>query len=299
MILTWDRGSNPELSFLEKKGEKNIYSYLFLLLSTTLSNIMEKRIELERRGKEPAQVKELNLDNARATQIEGLTDEYTNLETLSLINVGLTTLKGFPKLPKLKKLELSDNRISNGLGALKDCPLLTHLNLSNNKIKDLEAIEPVKSFDSLTHLDLFNNDICNSDEYRTKVFKLLPNLKYLDDADADDNDEAEEESDVDDVDEGEDGEPGGANGAEEEDDDDDDDDDEDGDDESDDGSDEEDGEDEGEMTLSDLYGKNLDDDEDGEDFVEGDGEEEDDDDDIDEEDEPSSKKPKVEEDKDA
>ena len=32
------------------------------------------------------------------------------------------------------------------------------------------------------------------------------------------------------------------------------------------------------MTLSDLYGKNLDDDEDGEDFVEGDGEEEDDDD---------------------
>jgi len=258
---------------------------------------MEKRIELERRGKEPAQVKELNLDNARATQIEGLTDEYANLETLSLINVGLTTLKGFPKLPKLKKLELSDNRISNGLGALKDCPLLSHLNLSNNKIKDLEAIEPLKSFDSLTHLDLFNNDICNSDEYRTKVFKLLPNLKYLDDADADDNDEAEEESDVDDVDEGEDGEPGDANGAEE-DDDDDDDDDEDGDDESDDGSDEDDDEDAGEMTLSDLYGKNLDDDEDGEDFVEGDGEEEDDDD-IDEEDEPSSKKPKVEEDKDA
>ena len=89
------------------------------------------------------QVKELNLDNARATQIEGLTDEYANLETLSLINVGLTTLKGFPKLPKLKKLELSDNRISNGLGALKDCPLLSHLNLSNNKIKDLEAIEPL------------------------------------------------------------------------------------------------------------------------------------------------------------
>ena len=55
------------------------------------------------------------------------------------------------------------------------------------------------------------------------------------------------------------------------------DDDEDGDDESDDGSDEDDDEDAGEMTLSDLYGKNLDDDEDGEDFVEGDGEEEDDD----------------------
>ena len=85
----------------------------------------------------------MNLDNARATQIEGLTDDYVSLENLSLINVGLTTLKGFPKLPKLTKLELSDNRISNGLGALKDCPLLSDLNLSNNKVKDLEAIEPL------------------------------------------------------------------------------------------------------------------------------------------------------------
>ena len=52
------------------------------------------------------QVKELNLDNARATQIEGLTDEYTNLETLSLINVGLTTLKDFLNLPKLEKTQV-------------------------------------------------------------------------------------------------------------------------------------------------------------------------------------------------
>lgn len=36
------------------------------------------------------QVTELNLDNCRATQIEGLSDEYTSLELLSMINVGLT-----------------------------------------------------------------------------------------------------------------------------------------------------------------------------------------------------------------
>merc|ERR1711881_688392 len=198
--------------------------------------------ELERRGKEPAQIKELNLDNARATQIGGLSDEYVNLETLSLISVGLTTLKGFPKLASLKKLELSDNRISNGLQALQECPKLSHLNLSNNKLKDLEAIEPLKSFEQLTHLDLFNNDICNIEEYRTKVFKLLPNLKFLDDADADDNDEEESDDE-------------GANGAEE------------GGEEDEDDSDElsDDEEDDGEMTLSDLYKKNLDDDVDGED----------------------------------
>ena len=47
---------------------------------------------------------ELNLDNCRATIVEGLTDDFTNLESLSLINVGLTTLKGFPKLPNLRKV---------------------------------------------------------------------------------------------------------------------------------------------------------------------------------------------------
>lgn len=56
------------------------------------------------------QIKELNLDNCRSTSIEGLTDEFTALEKLSLINVGLTSLKSFPKLASLKKLELSDNR---------------------------------------------------------------------------------------------------------------------------------------------------------------------------------------------
>ena len=50
------------------------------------------------------QVKELVLDNCRSTHIVGLTDEFVALESLSLINVGLTSLKGFPKLSSLKKV---------------------------------------------------------------------------------------------------------------------------------------------------------------------------------------------------
>ena len=46
-------------------------------------------------------------------------------------------------------------------------------------------------FQNLTHLDLFNNDVCNVDDYRAKMFKMLPSLKYLDDADVDGN-EAED-----------------------------------------------------------------------------------------------------------
>lgn len=29
-----------------------------------------------------------------------------------------------------------------------------------------------QNFKQLTHLDLFNNDVCNSDDYRAKVFQV-------------------------------------------------------------------------------------------------------------------------------
>lgn len=181
---------------------------------------MQSRIELELRGKEAAAIKELNLDNCRATQIEGLTDDFVNLETLSLIAVGLTTLKGFPNLPNLRKLELSDNRISNGLNNLLGCTHLTHLNLSNNKIKDMEIIGPLAKLEHLSHLDLFSCEITSQATYREEIFKLLPNLKYLDnfdrenkedeeddeeyaDGDDDEDDEDEEEGDDDEEDDGE------------------------------------------------------------------------------------------------
>ncbi|KAG5890020.1 hypothetical protein JTB14_012642 [Gonioctena quinquepunctata] len=157
---------------------------------------MENRLELEKRGKKPADIVELILDNSRSTSIVGLTDEYVNLQILSLINVGLTSLKGFPKLPNLRKLELSDNRISNGLNLLETSPKLTHLNLSGNKIKDLETLEPLKNLKYLKNLDLFNNEATTLENYREKVFKLIPNLKYLDGFDEQDG-EAEEDSDLD------------------------------------------------------------------------------------------------------
>nr|XP_056721845.1 acidic leucine-rich nuclear phosphoprotein 32 family member A [Euleptes europaea] len=150
---------------------------------------MKKRIHLELRNRTPSDVKELVLDNCRSNEgkIEGLTDEFEELEFLSTINVCLTSVANLPKLNKLKKLELSDNRISGGLEVLADkCPNLTHLNLSGNKIKDLSTIEPLEKLENLKSLDLFNCEVTNLNDYRDNVFKLLPQLTYLDGYDRDD-----------------------------------------------------------------------------------------------------------------
>uniref|UniRef100_A0A8C6U4B6 Acidic leucine-rich nuclear phosphoprotein 32 family member n=1 Tax=Neogobius melanostomus TaxID=47308 RepID=A0A8C6U4B6_9GOBI len=187
---------------------------------------MKKRIHLELRNRTPSDVKELVLDNCRSNEgkIEGLTDEFEELEFLSTINVGLTTVAHLPKLNKLKKLELSDNRISGGLEVLADkCPNLTHLNLSGNKIKDLSTIEPLKEVKTLKSLDLFNCEVTNLNEYKDNVFKLLPQLTYLDGYDKDDkeapdsdaevyaeglDDDEDDEDDVDEEEDDEDAAPG-------------------------------------------------------------------------------------------
>ncbi|XP_076648644.1 acidic leucine-rich nuclear phosphoprotein 32 mapmodulin isoform X1 [Halictus rubicundus] len=229
---------------------------------------MEKRIELEKRGRTPGEIKELVLDNCRSTYIVGLTDEFAALESLSLINVGLTSLKGFPKLSSLRKLELSDNRISGGLNLLQSSPKLTHLNLSGNKIKDLDTLQPLKEFKNLKNLDLFNNEVTNLDNYREKVFSLIPSLRYLDGFDIHDREADDTEGEDDEVNGNEDGD-GDANEEDSEE-----------------VSDEEDDEDfdEGGVGLEAVYKDGLEDDSDEDDFL-CDGEEEEDDDDG-EDDEP-------------
>jgi len=244
---------------------------------------MRKRIDLELRGQGPETIKELNLDSCRGQQLDGLTDDFKNLEILSMINVGLTTLKGWPKLNNLRKLELSDNRIFGGLDNLLSCPNLTHLNLSGNKIKELEDLAPLAKLSSLRNIDLFNCEVTKIANYRDKVFKLLPTLKFLDGFDLNEQEDEEEEYGCEDSD----GDVEGEDDDEDEEDDDEDDDEDEEDDEEDDeevegengaakggegseeGSEEDEDEedcDENEVGLSYLQKDNLEDDEDDEDF---------------------------------
>ncbi|XP_053552767.1 LOW QUALITY PROTEIN: acidic leucine-rich nuclear phosphoprotein 32 family member E-like, partial [Bombina bombina] len=184
---------------------------------------MKKRISLELRNKSPSEVAELVLDNCRSGdgEIEGLSDEFKELEFLSMANVELSSLAKLPKLPKLRKLELSDNNISGGLDMLAErCPSLTYLNLSGNKIKDLSTVEALINLKNLKSLDLFNCEITNLEDYRENIFQRLSQITYLDGFDQEDNEAPDSEEEDDEGEEDDEDEPGPPGESEEEEDDD-------------------------------------------------------------------------------
>ncbi|XP_059761765.1 acidic leucine-rich nuclear phosphoprotein 32 family member B-like isoform X1 [Balaenoptera ricei] len=166
---------------------------------------MKRRIHLELRNQTPAAVQELVLDNCKSNdgKIEGLMAEFVNLEFFSLINValgfpGFISVSNLPKLPKLKELEPSDNRIFGGLDMLAEkLPNLTHLNLSGNKLKDISTLEPSKKLECPKSLDLFNCEVTNLNDYQESVFKLLPQLTYLDGYDREDSETPDSDAEVD------------------------------------------------------------------------------------------------------
>jgi acidic leucine-rich nuclear phosphoprotein 32 family protein A/C/D len=162
--------------------------------------------ELAKHDNDPKKIRKLILDGCSAP-LEGLSAKFSELEQLSLTNVGLTTLKDFPHLPKFKKLALSDNNISGGLDALEKAKLdqLQILLLGGNKIKDLSELSALKSMKKLQFLDLFGCPVAEMKDYREKVFEMLPQVKYLDGVDKEGN-EAEVVSDEDEEDDNGEGE---------------------------------------------------------------------------------------------
>lgn len=226
---------------------------------------MKKRISQELGDKKPAEVMELILDSCLSAdgEVEGLSEDFTKLEVLSLSNVGLTSLNKLPKLPKLRRLDLSDNSLSSGLESLLEkFPGLTYINLSGNKFKDLSAIKGLQKLPQLEALELDPEEEEEEEEeqeqWREKVFEILPQICFLNGFDQDHNQAPDHDEDE----------------AGPHDDDDDDDDDED-DDEEDEGSDE--GSDEDEVGLSYLMKEGIQDEEDDGDYVEEEEDEEEED----------------------
>ncbi|XP_019719248.1 acidic leucine-rich nuclear phosphoprotein 32 family member E-like [Hippocampus comes] len=162
---------------------------------------MKKRVHLELKDRSPAEVCVLALDTCRSGdgEVDGVTEEFSSLEVLRMANVGLKSLSKLPSLPKLHKLELSGNAICGGLEALAEkCPNLTHLNISGNKIANMAALEALEPLKKLKTLDVSGCEVSTQDDYRDAVFRLLPNVSYLDGYDRHDNEAPDSDNDEDD-----------------------------------------------------------------------------------------------------
>lgn len=149
----------------------------------------------ELRERDPATVDTLFLDNAEDGQIGGLTDQLINLEMLSMVKCGLTTLAGFPTLPALTYLDISDNQLGDNASfdvLVKNAPDLKKITLASNKLS-LDNLRCLKVLPNLFELDLSNNPSLGLlEDYREKMFEMIPSLKILDGCDVD-GEEVEEE----------------------------------------------------------------------------------------------------------
>uniref|UniRef100_A0A0D6R1X3 U2A'/phosphoprotein 32 family A C-terminal domain-containing protein n=1 Tax=Araucaria cunninghamii TaxID=56994 RepID=A0A0D6R1X3_ARACU len=172
----------------------------------------EKAVEAAKGGQNPSEILSLTLDGALKSAPcklppAALFEQFSRLQHLSIANAGLISLEGFPSLPHLKRLVLSDNRISGGLEHLVQAGLksLQDLDLSNNRIQAFEDLVPLSQF-NLVSIDLYECPVTRLLDYRARVFDIIKSLQFLDKTDRDgkerfDSDEEGEEVDSEDEDE--------------------------------------------------------------------------------------------------
>ncbi|KRX01762.1 hypothetical protein PPERSA_02290 [Pseudocohnilembus persalinus] len=137
---------------------------------------------------DPSQVEQLSLDLVNigvvSQELKQKIEEYSNLESLSLTGCQLRSLENFPKLDRLMRLELIDNKLGgNSLQELKEYKSLQSLSLGGNNIKQVDDLAFIRDLPNLFQLDLLNNEINNIENYRETIFKEFPQLGILDNQD--------------------------------------------------------------------------------------------------------------------
>lgn len=128
--------------------------------------------------------------------IKNYLEHFKYLEELTLSLCDLTSLHNIPDLPKLLKIDLSDNYIK-GEELLNLCKYknLRDINLSNNNIYNFEEIKCLENLNELSNLDFTDSPITQIQNYREKIFEKFKKLKLLDGKDKYGNTEKDEDED--------------------------------------------------------------------------------------------------------
>ena len=124
---------------------------------------------------------ELSLRGFKIINIQNLSATNDQFACINLSDNSISEINILPQLKRLKTLMLINNRIYK---IEKDfainCPFLTNLVLTNNKISDFEQIDNIASCKSLEKLYLLDNVVTKLKNYRLYVIYKIPTLRILD-----------------------------------------------------------------------------------------------------------------------
>lgn len=124
---------------------------------------------------------EIDLRGHKLSAIENLGATENQFDSLDLSDNVIVRLEGFPKLPRLKTLLLSNNRVMRISRNLEDAiPNLDWLVLSGNRLSNLADLDPLSTLPKLQHLSLLDNPVTKQPIYRLYVIHRCKKLKQLD-----------------------------------------------------------------------------------------------------------------------
>lgn len=127
-------------------------------------------------------------------------EEFKNVAILSFTNTKITSLKNFPALAELRRIELNGNGLSGSqLVHLLQYKHMHTLKFNMNNVTSFAEVEAIKAL-TLCNIDLSENPIAAQEDYRKKMFEMFEDLEVLD---GEDKEGKIVESDIDDGEEGE------------------------------------------------------------------------------------------------
>jgi len=131
-------------------------------------------------------IEDLDLTNIGSIQhLDELDKKYLEqfiiVKRLVMSNIGLQSLTNWPSIPSLENLDLSYNALSNGVqNIVFNTPNIRSLSLQGNKFTDTESFKCLKVLKKLEVLNVENNPLATIENYRSQIFKEVPNLNLVD-----------------------------------------------------------------------------------------------------------------------
>ncbi|KAJ3179177.1 U2 small nuclear ribonucleoprotein A' [Geranomyces variabilis] len=125
--------------------------------------------------------RELNLRGLKIPEVENLALTKDGNDVIDFTDNDLRRLDGFPRMPRLRAILASNNRIARfGPDLANNLPNLRVLILTNNLIAELGDVDPLGELEKLETLSLMDNPVATKQYYRLYVIHRCPKVRVLD-----------------------------------------------------------------------------------------------------------------------